>query len=165
MPMLPSNRPMRLALLPAALLWMAACGTAPKPAATEPAKKAEAPKPPDESRRFPAANLTGSEVVADHLLGKAFMPGGTVAHYKKGKSEYDMFAVKMPSATDSAILLPDWNRALADSKLVASFGGYFGMDNGRPVFVFAKGAWIAGITGLPEKEADAQARLLAAQLD
>ena len=51
-----------------------------------------------------------------------------------------------------------------DSKLIASFGGYFGQSDGRPVFVFSKGAWIAGIAGLPEKGADAQARLLAAQL-
>ncbi len=130
-----------------------------------PAKKAEAPKPADESQRFPKANLTGSEVVDNHLLGKTFMPGGTLAHYKKGKLEYEMFVARLPSADDASFLLLDWKKALGDSKLIASFGGYFGQDAGRPLFVFAKGAWIAGVVGLDEKQADAQARLLAAQLN
>jgi hypothetical protein len=93
------------------------------------------------------------------------MPGGTLAHYKKGKREYEMFVAKLPSATDAAILLPDWRKALVDSKLVPSFGGYFGQDAGRPVFVFTKGAWMAGVVGLAEKDADVEARVLAAHLD
>jgi hypothetical protein len=141
-------------------VFLAACGSAPTPP-----KKAEAPKPSDESRRFPPANLIDSKVVDTQLLGKPFMPGGTLAHYKKGTVEYEMFVAKFPSPLDAAVILPDWKNALTGSKLVPSFGGYFGQDNGRPVFVFAKGVWIAGIAGLPEKDADAQARLLAAQLN
>jgi len=118
----------------------------------------------DESRRFPQANLVVAKVVQDHLLGKPFMPGGTLARYKKGKAEWTLFAAQCPNAVDAAIRLPDWRKALKDAKLEASFGGYFGLDNGVPVFVFAKGVWIAGVMGLPEKEADAQARLLAAKL-
>ena len=76
-----------------------------------------------------------------------------------------MFIAKMPSAQDAAFLLLDWNKALAGAKIVASFGGYFGQDAGRPVFVFAKGAWIAGVAGLTEKDADLAARTLAAHLD
>jgi len=93
------------------------------------------------------------------------MPGGTLAHYKKGKTEYDMFAARLSSPEDAAILLLDWKKVLADAKLIPSFGGYFGQDAGRPVFVFAKGSWIAGIAGLPEKQADQQARILAAELN
>lgn len=92
------------------------------------------------------------------------MPGGTLGHYKKGKLEYEIFVARLPSSMDAAVLLPDWRKSMNDSKLIASFGGYFGQSDGRPVFVFSKGAWIAGIAGLPEKGADAQARLLAAQL-
>ena len=51
------------------------------------------------------------------------------------------------------------------AKLVPSFGGYFGQDNGRPVFVFTKNAWIAGVVGLPEKQADTEARTLAGRLN
>ncbi len=142
------------------------CGSEPKQAAApEPPKKAEAPKPPDETRRFPQANMVDTKVVNKELLGKAFMPGGTLAHYKKGKTEYDMFVAKTDSATDAAIILPDWRKALAGAKLIPSFGGYFGDDAGRPVFVFTKGAWVAGIAGLPEKQADTEARTLAAHLD
>jgi len=89
------------------------------------------------------------------------MPGGTLAHYKRGSVEYDMFVARTP---DAALLLPDWSQSLTGSKLVPSFGGYFGEDAGRPVFVFSKGSWIAGVAGLPEKEADAEARLLAARI-
>jgi hypothetical protein len=93
------------------------------------------------------------------------MPGGTLGHYKKGKTEYEVFIAKLPTPLDAAILLPDWSKALTGSKLVPSFGGYFGLDAGRPVFVFSKGAWIAGIAGLSEKDVDAFARILAAQLN
>jgi hypothetical protein len=146
-------------------LLLSSCSPETKPAATEPPKKAEAPKPMDESFRFPKANLVDTKVVDRELMGKSFMPGGTLARYKKGTREYEMFVTKLPTATDAAIMLPDWRKALTDSKLLPSFGGYFGTDAGRPVFVFSKGAWIAGVAGLPEKDADAQARVLAAQLN
>ena len=147
-----------------ALALLASCGSEPNPPPSAPVKKAEAPKPADESRRFPTAGLVETKIVDKELLGKPFMPGGTLARYKKGKTEYEMFVARLPSALDAAILLPDWSKLLAGSKLVPTFGGYFGQDAGRPVFVFAKGAWIAGIVGLPEKEADLLARTLAGQL-
>lgn len=158
---------MRLTLACALVIGLTAsgCGSKPKAAAPEPEKKAEVAKPEDESRRFPVANQVDTRLVDRELLGKAFMPGGTVARYKKGKMEYEMFVAKLASPTDAAILLLDWNKALANSKLVPSFGGYFGSDAGRPVFVFSKGAWIAGVAGLPQREADTQARTLAAHLD
>jgi len=149
----------------AAAALMLSCGAEPKPALSEPAKTASAPKPPDESRRFPLANLVNTQVVDNHLLDKSFMPGGTLAHYKKGKTEYSMFIAKLSTPQDAAFLLPDWNKALSGAKLVPSFGGYFGQDGGHPVFVFAKGAWIAGVAGLPEKDADLAARNLAAHLN
>ena len=152
------------ALLPALAALLASCGSEPNPALSMPVKKAEAPKPADESRRFPTAGLVETKVVDKELLGKPFMPGGTLARYRKGKTEYEMFVARLPSALDAAILLPDWSKTLAGAKLVPSFGGYFGQDAGRPVFVFAKGVCIAGIVGLPEKEVDPVARTLAGQL-
>jgi len=150
----------------AAALLLASCGSETKPTpASESPKQAQAPKPTDESSRFPRAGLRSTMVVPNHLLDKNFMPGGTLAHYKADKTEFDLFAVRLPSAQDAAFLLPDWNKALAGSKLVPSFGGYFGKDGTRPVFVFAKGAWVAGVAGLPEKDADLQARALAAALN
>ena len=149
-------------LLAAALsAILLSCSPAPAPA---PEVKAAAPKPPDESRHLPKPNLVESHVVDSHLLGKSYMPGGTLGHYKDGKAEYDMFVAKLPSAQDAAFLLLDWNKTLANSRLVPSFGGYIGDDGGKPVFVFTKGVWIAGISGLPEKDADLQARTLAGLL-
>ena len=158
---------MRTLILPlaAAAALLVSCGSEPKPSAPEPAKPASAARPADESRRFPLADRVDTQVVDSRLLGKSFMPGGTLAHYKRGKTEYSMFVARMPSAQDAAFLLLDWNKALAGSKLIPSFGGYFGQDEGRPVFVFAKGVWIAGVAGLPEKDADLAARTLAAHLD
>jgi hypothetical protein len=158
---------MRLSVLLLASLatLLISCGSTPNPPEPSVLPKAEAPRPSDESRHLPKANLVESKVVDKELLGKPFMPGGTLGHYKKGKTEYDVFIAKLPTALDAAILLPDWSKALAGSKLVPSFGGYFGQDAGRPVFVFSKGTWIAGIAGLPEKDVDAPARILAAQLN
>jgi hypothetical protein len=152
-------------LLAVCATFLTSCGSEPKVEAPAAPKSVEPPKPADESRHFPKTNLGETKVVGNHLLGKVFMPGGTMAHYKRGKTEYDMFLAKLGSPLDSAILLPDWDKALVGSKLVPSFGGYFGLDAGRPVFVFSKGAWIAGIVGLPQKEADAEARTLAGQLN
>ena len=150
--------------LAAAAALLISCGTEPKPAAPEPTRTA-ALRPSDESRRFPLAGRVDTQVIGDHLLDKSFMPGGTLAHYKKGRTEYRMFIAKLPSPQDAAFRLLDWHKALAGAKLVPSFGGYFGQDSTQPVFVFAKGAWIAGVTGLPEKDADAVARTLAAHLN
>lgn len=150
-----------LAVLPALLV---SCGSGTRTPEAPAPKKAEAPKIHDEWRRFPKANLMDTKVVDKELLGKPFMPGGTLANYKKGKAEYQMFLAELPTAQDAALLLLDWKKALTNAKLVPSFGGYTGMDAGRTVFVFPKGAWIAGVAGLPEKEADLQARALAGQI-
>ena len=156
---------MRLAMLALAAASLTGCGSEPKPAAPAAAKELVVQKPADESRHFPLADRTGTEVVDNHLLGKSFMPGGTLAHYRHGKTEYTMFVAKLGTAQDAAFLLLDWNKTLAGSTLVPSFGGYFGQDGGQPVFVFTKNAWIAGVAGLAQKEADAAARTLAAHLD
>jgi hypothetical protein len=157
---------MRLLVLIACVLSLLSCGSTPSQSAkqTEPAKSAPAPKPTDESRRFPEANLVSTRVVNSALLGKSFMPGGTLAQYKKGKAEYQMFVARSASPTDAAIALNDWRSALANPEFVASFGGYFGKDGSAPVFVFTKGEWIAGIVGLPRAEADGVARSLASRL-
>jgi hypothetical protein len=120
--------------------------------------------PPDESRRFPAANLTKMEFVSDHLLGKSFMPGGNVGTYRNGKVQYREFVGKMPDAQSAAFLLLDWKKALANPQYLAHMGGYFGTDAGSPVYVFTKGEWVAGVLDLPQAKADEAARELAARL-
>jgi hypothetical protein len=151
----------------AALVLLAACGSSSDAPKTMPQERTAAvpPKPPDESRYLPQPNQVGTEVITNHLLGKSFMPGGTLGHYRSGKQEYEMFVRKLASPLDAAVLLPDWQKELKDSKLIPAFGAYIGDDGGRPVFVFTKGAWIAGIAGLNEKQADQPARSLAILLN
>ena len=84
---------------------MLAGGCASPPPA--PVAQVEVAKPADETRRFPSENRVETQVVATALLGKAFMPGGTLAHYKKGAAEYDMFVARLPTPLAAALLLPD----------------------------------------------------------
>lgn len=157
---------MRTLTVAAFVILLSSCDSKPPEAPkTEAPKAAETPKPADESRRFTKVHLIDTIVVEKQLLGKPFMPGGTLAQYKKGKTEFEMFVAKTASPTEAATILPDWKKLLTDAKYIASFGGYYGRDSGRPVFVFTKGAWIAGVAGLPEKDADAEARKLAKALD
>ena len=104
------------------------------------------------------------KVVQRELLGKAFMPGGALARYQKGKDAYEIFLGKLPTPTDSAIVLAHWEQVLRNLKEVRSLDAYYGVDANRPIYVFAKGPRVAGIAGLPEKEADQQARILAGRL-
>lgn len=155
----------RILLVPAAALLLSGCGSDSKQPVIEVAQKAEAPAPKDETRRFPVADQVDTKLVVKELLGKRFMPGGTIAHYKKGETEYDMFVAQFPTATDAAIAIANWDGALKDPKLIPTFGGYFGTDEGRPVFVFPKDKWVAGVVGLSQKDADPAARILAAHLN
>ena len=98
-------------------------------------------------------------------MGQPFLPGGTVARYRRGKLEYEMFLARLPSPTDAAIALLDWKKTLSNPQLIPAFGAYYGKDSGRPVFVFTKGSWMAGIVGLELNDADPPARILAGQID
>lgn len=118
----------------------------------------------DASALLPKENVVAVKVVKKELLGKSFMPGGALASYQKGKKAYQMFLSELPTPTDSAIVLAHWDEALKSPKVVRSLDAYYGVDTGRPIYVFARGRWIAGITGLSEQEADRQARMLAAHL-
>jgi hypothetical protein len=157
---------MRTLIVAVFVVFLSSCESKPADTGkTEAPKPVDKPKPADESQRFTKVHLIDTIVVEKQLLGKPFMPGGTLAQYKKGRTEFDMFVAKTASPTEAALLLPDWKKLMTDAKYIASFGGYYGHDAGRPVFVFAKGAWIAGVAGLPEKDADVEARKLAKALD
>lgn len=156
---------MFLSLIAALCLLLASCGggEAPKKAAAPAAKKR--PVVTDETRHFPAEGRVEAKVVQDHVLGRDFLPGGNVAHYQRGKQEFDMFLIRTAVPEAAALLLFDYKKRLENPKLIAHFGGYYGKDGDRMVFVFAKGAWVAGVAGLPEKDADLVARELAARLN
>ena len=155
----------RLVLAAPAILVMACCSSDTRKPAAEPVQKADIRKPKNETRRFPSAGQVDTTVVDNHLLGKGFMPGGTIAHYRRGATQYDLFVAEFPSSTDASIALANWEMSLQGAKLIPTVGGYFGTDRGLPVFVFPKDTWLAGVVGLAQKEADFEARVLAARLN
>jgi hypothetical protein len=130
----------------------------------EPPKPLEFAKPFDESRRFPSQNQVKMELIPEHILGKSFLPGGNLATYKKGKSEFQVFLVKGATPDAAALMLLDFRKQMDSPKLIPHFGGYYGSDSAKTVFVFPKNSYLAGIIGLTEKDADAFARTFAARI-
>lgn len=159
---------MRLtALFPgcALALLLAGCSSAPAPEVEKKAASPVAPKPTDQTRRFPMAERGEVVVIEAQLLGKSFLPGGNLAKYKRAGKEYEMFLVRAATPTAAATMLLDYKNSLVEPKFVAHFGGFFGDDAGTPTFLFSKGSWLAGVRGLNREDADAVARELAARLD
>lgn len=154
---------MAISAITAALFLLGGCGGSTEKKAEAPVKKK--PAIADETQRFPAEGRVEAKVVEDHVLGREFLPGGNVAHYKRGKQEFDMFLIRTSVPEAAALLLFDYKKRMENPKLIAHFGGYYGKDGDRMVFVFAKGPWVAGVAGLPEKDADMAARELAARLN
>ena len=154
---------MKLTLLVTLLLALLS-GCSNPPAQSKAVEPQQAVAPQDQSRHFPMTGQINMEIVPEHLLGKDFMPGGNLAEYRVGKSEYRQFLGKMPDAQTAAFLLLDWKKTLKDAQYIANMGGYYGMDGDRPVYVFTKGVWVAGIVGLPQAKADVVARQFAARL-
>jgi len=144
-------------------LVLTGCGS--PPPVVEKKAPAAPVKPVDETRRFPVADQVSIELVNDKLLGKDFLPGGNLAQYKHGSKTYQQFLVHGKSPENAAVLLFDYKQTLRDAKFIAHMGGYFGFDGDRPVYLFAKKSVLAGIVGLPEKEADVVARQFAAHLE
>ncbi|MGA2713876.1 MAG: hypothetical protein ABSG41_12285 [Bryobacteraceae bacterium] len=131
-------------------------------------KKVAAPPPPppvkDDTALLLPLNRTAARIVPDHLLGMTAMPGGTIGDYEEGGKKYQLFIIETASAQDAAILLLDLKVSLTDPAYIAYMGGYFGTDAGKPVYVFAKLKYLAGVVGLPKNLADPVARQLAARL-
>lgn len=152
------------AFLALALLG-AGCGSPGKPPAVEASRKAAAVKPFDESHRFPRQDQLRMELLDEKMLGKEFLPGGNLATYEKGKLRYQMFLVKSSGPEAAALLLFEYKGRLEKPKLIPHFGGYFGIDGGKPAFIFPKKSYLAGILGLPEPDADRLARSFAARID
>ena len=136
--------------------------------APEAAKKTEAPKPKvkpaDHGRYFPSKDRGEIAMAEEHLYGHVFLPPGQMASYKSGKTEYQLFLARCADSSAAAVALLDYKKSLPEAKFLAHFGGYFGPDQGAPVFVFTKGPWLAGVRGLPQDAADTVAREFAARL-
>jgi hypothetical protein len=60
--------------------------------------------------------------------------------------------------------LLDAKAMLTDPHYLANMGGYFGVDDKKPFYMFADKQYLAGIVGLEEDLADPMARRLALRL-
>lgn len=148
------------ALLFLAGVLLAGCGSSEKKAVTPP------PPVKDDRLLLLPAHQTSAKVVPDHLLGKMALPGGTIGEYGDGGKKYQLFIIETETAQDAAFLLVDFKPLLTDPTYISYMGGYFGPDatNGKPIWVFAKSKYLAGVVGLARDPADAMARELAARL-
>ena len=144
------------------MLFDAACDSGQKSAPVAPVKPVV--KPVDLTRFFPMTNRGDVKLDEEHLLGKDYLPGGNIAHYKNGKQEYDLFLLKTSGNEAAALLVFEFKGKLKDPKLIPHFGGYYGLDGEKKIFVFPKLAYLAGAVGLSEKDADSVARDFAARI-
>lgn len=142
-------------------LFLTACGSAPE-------KKAAAPPPPapvkDDTALLLPLHRTAAQVVPDHVLGIAAMPGGSVGDYDDAGKKYQLFVIETDTPDNAAFLLLDMKAALTNPAYLAQMGGYFGTRDGKGVYVFAKSKFLAGVAGLDKDAADPIARELAARL-
>ncbi len=154
---------MRFCLWMAVFALLSGCSVpSEQPVETKAAKPAT--RPSDESHRFPSQDRVKVEIVDDHLLGKDFLPGGNLAEYARGGKTHHLFLIETGSPQAAALLMNDHQKTLSNAKFIAHMGGYFGMEGEQPVYIFAKGKWLAGLVGLPQEEADLVAREFAARL-
>jgi len=134
----------------------------PKPGSTVKPTSHQPPK--DLAAKLLTPGQIKVQLVSDHLLDKDFMPGGNLAEYKTEAGNYRVFLMEAADARAAAFMLLDWKNVMPDAKYIAHMGGYFGMDQGKPTYIFSKGPYLTGIVDLPEEKADAEARRLAARL-
>ncbi len=149
-----------------ALAAAASCGSPEQGAAPE-SEQAVAPVEEirDQTHRFHKEGLVESMVVEDNLAGKDFMPGGNFAAYEKDGKTYQVFFTLRRNADVAMFLSMDYKEILSEAKFIPHFGGYFGMDGETPTFIFQKGKYLIGITGLELEDADQAGRLIAGYLN
>jgi hypothetical protein len=153
-------------LFPIVVLILAGCGSSPQPAVkTTEAPPATAPAPvKDLTSLLPSAGRVSAKVVPDHILDEPKLPGGTLGEYAVGSRKYQLFIVESDNAQNAALMMLDMKGALQNPEYLPNFGGYFGTHGTQPVFVFAKLQYLAGVAGLPQKDAEPIARTLASRL-
>lgn len=143
---------------------LAGCSSAPKVEEKPAFRMPSLPRQIAEDVRFPSANRKSVEVVESNLLGYNFLASGNLATYQTDSARYLLFLIRCKDASQAGVYLTDIKNELKDPKFVASYGAYFSQMPSGPIFVFAKGIYLAGIVGLPEDEAVQTGKEFAARL-
>jgi len=145
-------------------LAITVCGCSSAPNTAPKAETQPAPRIKDNTSMLPVNSRTGTHVVQDHILDIPKLPGGTIGDYKAGGKEFQLFIVDCSDNQAAAFALLDAKAALQTPEYISYMGGYFGSDGKRPLYVFSKLHYLAGVAGLPKDEADPIARVLASRL-
>src|SRR6185437_1042417 len=157
---------MKIALIGVALLALAGCSSAPEtPPTPAPTAKTEPAPVKNHTSLFDDAGKINATVVPDHILGMQTLPGGSYAEYDLKGVKYQEFIVDTDSNSQAADELVDMKHEMAKDpapEYLSHIGGYFGTYQGKPLYVYAKLHYLAGVVGLPEDKADPLAIKLAA---
>ncbi len=155
---------MRL-LLPLLVILFTSCSSqAPTPAAKAPALP-DLPRPIAEDVRFPSPHRTSIEVVPANLFNLPYLAGGNLAAYDTGKLQYRLFTIRCRNATQAGSYIFDIKNQLDNPRFIAVYGGYYAPQTpAGPLFVFAKGSYIAGIVGLSEADSIETGKEFAARI-
>ena len=137
----------------ALLLATLSCGPAPQAEVPKPPPLPDLPRAIAEDVRFPSLNRKTITVVEAPMLGLPYLAAGNLAHYEGAGKPYKLLTIRCRSAQQAGAYIFDIKNQMKDPKFVASYGGYFSQTSAGPLFVFAKGAYLGGILGLPEDEA------------
>ncbi len=157
---------MNRSILSVALLVALGCGS---PEAEQPPPQEPAATPAenirDETHKFHKTGLVEAKVVESNLGGKEFMPGGNFAVYEKDGKQYEVFFTQRRNPQEAMFLSTDYRDILEDSKFIAHFGGFFGMDGEKPTLVFQKNEYVVVVAGLEFEDADQAGRMIAGYLN
>ena len=155
---------MKKALAGLMMLGLLACGPAPAPVETK-ATTAPAPKRvPDHTSVLPDEHKISTQVVPDHILGIQAIPGGSLGDYEDKGKKYEIFIIDADSNQNAAFMMLDVKAQMKDTSYIAYIGGYFGTYQDKPLYVYSKGHYVAGVWGLPRAQADKISIALAANL-
>ncbi|WP_031496826.1 hypothetical protein [Bryobacter aggregatus] len=145
-------------------ILLVSCSSVPKTTAEKAPTLPDLPRAIAEDVRFPSAKRISVTVVEKPLLGLSYLGGGNLAAYEDGKKQYKLFLIRCRTAQQAGSYIFDIKNQMQDPKFVASYGGYFANTAAGPLFVFAKGSYLAGIAGLSEEEAIETGKEFAARI-